>query len=231
MRRFSGTAALLLFFNPMLLLTGCNYSGYEDRIQKTELQLQDEIVLDQSLKLPEAGDFATHRMVLRVPLELRRAGPFSLVANLPPGYFEVANSFENRGDGGSGMELHVLARREGGQSDEDNEGETPAERGDFRSDLAAIIDLAFGGGASATAPESVSIPIRPRVDGGAINYEVQTLNAPNGSLVQIYTLQQEAGGATYEVALIWIFPSGSRPEGSNNPVEVSLGTLAVNQEA
>ncbi|RUL86097.1 hypothetical protein [Tautonia sociabilis] len=220
---------------------GCGFASYEHRLEATQGRMRDEMILDRTLYGPSGGAFRENNIYLRVPKGLAET-EFAPVT-LTPGFFEVEASYIPQGSqgelAGGPLSLHVLARRTSQEPSEAQEqpDQPHVPRNDFRSDVMAVLAAVYGPGVNNAAVEPVNKTIWPRItpSGDAppptIPYERLTLTDLNQQLIHIYFYSAQSGNATYDVALIWEFPSGEPPTTGTNPVDLTLGTLAVGQRA
>ncbi|CAN5651340.1 hypothetical protein BH23PLA1_BH23PLA1_01430 [soil metagenome] len=223
------------------LTMGCGYGSYQKRLQLTESRIQDEMTMDQVLSPPAQGEFEKLNIYLRAPKSLTKTDSFA-PTRLAAGAFDVEASFMELApeEGAEGTpqrqySLHVLARREqeADPTQEQPEVEAPVfDRGPFLEDIRLLLSQLFGQGAAEAATETVSKPIWPRSDPPRPqSYERLQFNTPDDELVHVYLYHQEAGNTKYDVALIWVFPSGQAPATAGNPVDLTLGTFAAGTSA
>ncbi|WP_169974116.1 hypothetical protein [Tautonia rosea] len=221
--------ALATFFVLSLPVLGCGYSSYEARLEATQGRLKDDMILDQQLYSAAQGPFAENSIFLRVPQGLAQRPEFELIP-LNPDAFEVEASF-NPQSANTNYSLHVLARRDS-QEPPDPEQPPRAARGDFRSDVINVLAQVYGPDIASAPIEQVNKTVWPRSDvAPPITFERLTMTDRNLQLIHLYFYKEESGDATYDVALIWEYPSGEAPTATPNPVDLTLGTFAVGQRA
>lgn len=231
MRRLPALATLgVLSFS----VIGCGYSGYEARLEATQRRLKDEMVLDKSLYSALQAEFAENNIFLRIPQGMAQRLDFELI-QLNPGFFEIDASFNPQGDSlpGGPYNLHALVRRDADEPAAEQQGDEPRiNRGDFRSEVLAVLAEVYGPDIASAPTEQVNKAVWPRSDAARpISYERVAVTDLNNQLIHVYFYQEESGNASYNVALIWEFPSGEAPSATGNPIDLTLGTFAVGQRA
>lgn len=232
MRRLSALAILgVASFSAI----GCGYSSYEARLEATQRRIRDEMILDRSLYAALQAEFAANDVFLRFPQGMAQRPDFELI-QLNPGFFEIDASFNPQGESlpGGPYNLHVLVRRDSDEPEpQDPQGDEPRiARGDFRSEVLAVLAEVYGPDVASAPTEQVNKAIWPRSDASPpMTYERVAVTDRNNQLIHIYFYQEESGNASYDVALIWEFPTGEAPSASGNPIDLTLGTFAVGQRA
>ena len=232
MRRSLAIAAL---FAPSLLSIGCGHASYEARLEATQGRIKDEMTIDQVLSGHAEGAFVEQNVFLRPPQGLAVAPQF-LPIPLVEGAFDIQASFVPPGSGeqlATGpFQLHVLARRQAEAGAEGQPEPSPVPRGDFKADVLSVLASVYGAEVAEAPTEQVSKTRWPRSDPArSSSFDRIKMTDRNQHLVHVYFTHEESGDAVYDVALIWEFPGGEPPTSNANPVDLTLGTLAVGQRA
>jgi hypothetical protein len=236
-----------------VLAAGCGYRSYEMRLEATEARIRDEMKLDAELSPPIGGDFQKLNVHFRPPKgwvgspdfapELRQNGVNSFDDQMAP-VFDLKASYsapaakadttkKDEGPPPPSPMLRFLARRKHEQTDtEKGEAPPPVERGDFQSDLRQWLGTYYGVSLADLAAEPASKVAWPRSSAAKpINYERWKFNGSTNQLVQVYLMKEKSGSAEYDVALIFDFPDGQAPTATTDPVDLTLGTMAIGSAA
>jgi len=171
---------------------GCGGAEYEERLGRTINAMKNKVLMDQYLSPPVGGPFSELGITLR-PLKTMSGPQAFRPGAVPPGLYDLAQSFIGPAGKADSLNLHVLARRKGGKKPDAKEAAATAARGEFASDVANTLATIY-----ASDPPQ---PVKGGVSRGSNNFKFLKSNS-----VKVYVYEKSADKDAPGAALIWEGP-------------------------
>jgi hypothetical protein len=219
----------LLLTATLLLSWGCGKSIYDRKLNDTLDAMKYRQRLDAFLiPAPSGAKFKDFPLYIRPPKDMPLSTNFVLVADLPLGQFNLAESFLSQSKGN----LHVLGRRKTAKKAAPKGAAPPppeAPKGPFDQDVIALLRGVYGADLPQLQTPQYQNETKTAPGGSPSNqFRRLIFNASNGNAIRVFLYKKEP----YDVALIWDAPAALERSGSlSSARDLTLQTFAVGRRA
>lgn len=202
-------------------VAGClGDASYDERMRLTLEHMKYQQRLDANLMPAPQGAFKDLNVFVRPPKGLKQ---IASLLNPAPGTFEIAESFQGPPN------LHVLVRKKPApKPPPPKPGQpsppAPAARGNFVSDVNALLAQAFGAEPGKT--DDVTEHNK--------SYKRAKFTSAAGETVTVYYYEQGTDQNGYSAALVWVIPAGEKAARTASVVTgipLTMGSFATGRAA